>query len=132
FLGAPYFSPDGKSLFSLFTANPSSDGSLWRWDLSTGQGRQSIDFEGKKVRGASFSADGKTLAVLLIWYTWGSSRHDRVEVWDTTHARRVGSLIVRSPWMSTVALSPDGKHVAVGFQQPHLHVPAPIGIWRVD
>ena len=120
FLGSLHFSPDGTTLLAMFANDTNRQASLWAWDLSTGQGQQKIDFE-DHVRVAFYSDDGKTLAVLLISYTF--SRHDRVEVWDTTTARRLGSVKVGRPWMSTLALSPNGKHVAVGFQQPGLASP---------
>jgi WD40 repeat protein len=129
FLGSLHFSPDGTTLLALFANDTNRQASLWAWDLSTGQGQQKIDLE-DHARVAFYSDDGKTLAMLLISYTF--SRHDRVEVWNTTTASRLGSIKVGSPWMSTLALSPDGKHVAVGFQQPGLRKPAPIGIWRLE
>ena len=129
FLGSLHFSPDGTRLISIHSRNPDNRASLWIWDLSTGRPEQKIVFD-HPVRVASYSDDGQTLAVLLYWFTFG--RHDRVEVWSTASARCLGSVKVRTPWMSTLALSPDGKHVAVGFQQPRLRTPAPIGIWRVD
>lgn len=129
FLGSLHFCPDGKTLLAIFYRDSDHQPSLWAWDLSTGQAQQKIAFD-DTVRVAFYSDDGKTFAVLLISYMF--SRHDRVEVWDTTTARRLGSLTVGRPWMSTLALSPDGKHVAVGFQQPGLRKPAPIGIWRLE
>jgi hypothetical protein len=82
------------------------------------------------IRASAFSVDGKKLAVLLYWM--GFSRHDRLEVWDTTRGRRVGIYGRTPPWMWSLALSPDGKRVAVGFQIPHFRQPADIAIWRVE
>jgi len=127
YLGGLHFSADGKTLHAMDAA------SLWEWDLSSSpsntKGRKVAVFE-HEVRGAAFSADGKKLAVRLYWM--GFSRHDRMEVWDTTRGRQVGKYGRTPPWMWSLALSPDGNHVAVGFQIPHFRQPADIGIWRVE
>ncbi len=52
----------------------------------------------------SFSADGKTLAVHLLWYVF--SRSERIDIYDVARGRRTCSLSVRRPWMWSVALSP--------------------------
>jgi WD40 repeat protein len=127
-LGAPHFSPDGQTLAAIGSGQPYNIGSLWTWDVSTASLKTSASLE-HGVVSACYSADGKTLAVLLLWY--GFSRNDKVEVWNTVTGDKIGSLRVRDLWMSSLALSPDGRHLAVGFQQPHGRLPAPIGIWRV-
>jgi WD40 repeat protein len=132
-LGELHFSADGKTVHAMFHSYPTNATSLWEWDLSSsppnGQGRRVVAFE-HGIRASAFSVDGKKLAVLLYWM--GFSRHDRLEVWDTTRGRRVGIYGRTPPWMWSLALSPDGKRVAVGFQIPHFRQPADIAIWRVE
>ena len=130
FATAVHFSPDGKTLAAVVAIVARQvNHELCVWDTTTGQLKRQVGFD-HSVKNACFSADGSRLAVQLYWM--GFSRHDRVEVWDTTRGRKLGEVSVGKPWMSSIALSGDGRQLAIGFQRVGLRKPAPIGVWRVN
>jgi WD40 repeat protein len=124
------FTPDGKTIAGVcgITA-PSTSSGVWTWDVATAGAKTQLDF-GHPMHDCSFSADGKTLAVHLLWYVF--SRSERIDLYDVARGRRTCSLSVRRPWMWSVALSPDAGQLAVGFQPLAYNVPATIGTWRVE
>jgi len=136
FKGAPFtrfgpiaFYPDGKTLAAIASVQSPQTGGLCTWDVATAQVKVNVDF-GHDARGASFSADGHTVAVHLLWYMF--SRSDRIEVWDTTTGSRMCSLTDRRRYFDSIALSPDAAHLAIAYQSKGPKVPAPLTIWRID
>ncbi len=126
------FNAAGTMLTAVIAGENSQNGSVWTWDISTGQAKLSSEFDHNVNRNASFSADGRRVAVWLLWYGFG--RNERVEVWDTAAGCRLGTVESRN-YISSIALTPDGNHLAIGFQQPGgirgRAQKAPIGMWRI-
>ncbi|HEV2294706.1 MAG TPA: hypothetical protein VGR35_12705 [Tepidisphaeraceae bacterium] len=121
------FTPDGQTIAGAarIIGPPVSSG-VWTWDVATARPKVQLDF-GHNMLDCSFSADGKTLAVQLLWYV--INRHARINVYDVERGRRACSLSVRRPLMRSIALSPDASQLAVGFQPLSHRVPATIGVW---
>jgi WD40 repeat protein/tRNA A-37 threonylcarbamoyl transferase component Bud32 len=100
------FSPDGSRLVSA-----SVDQTIRIWDPTTGEPAGSFMGHRKGVDGLVFSPDGKRLA---------SAAGDEVKVWDVSIGEN--ALTLRLPKrpdqlltpLTCVAISPDGRRVAVG------------------
>lgn len=95
FLQGLDFSPDGKRL-----ATASEDGSVWVWDVVTGQVLLKLTGEGSRFR-VDFSPDGKLLA--------GTGNDSMVTVWDATTGEELYRLEGHTGPTFGVAFSPDGK-----------------------
>ncbi|MGB7161506.1 MAG: WD40 repeat domain-containing protein [Tepidisphaeraceae bacterium] len=130
YCGTLAFSADGQTLAAVASITaPAVSAALCTWDVATARPKLQVDF-GHSARDASFSADGKTLAVHLTWQVFAPSQ--RIDVYDVQRGRRTASLSIRKPYTWSLALSPDAKHLAVGFLPLTYTVPAQIGVWRID
>jgi WD40 repeat protein len=101
------FSPDGTLL-----AGGCGDGTVWLWNLATGQHIGPIHATSNArygVPGVAFSPDGKLLA--------SADADGAVRLWNTATGQPVGAPIPVAPQAGgavTVAFSPDGKLLASG------------------
>lgn len=95
-------SPDGK----LLAACGYNDHTIRLWDPAS---RKEVRvFKGHRfpIDSVAWSADGKTLASV--------SREKSLRVWDVTTGKQRWMTTIQLDWAGVVALSPDGKIVAVG------------------
>jgi WD40 repeat protein len=96
-------SPDGRYLVSGCSGryNSSSDKSLNIWDARTGQQLQSLN-DIQAVRAASFSPDGKLLAI-------SRNHHKVIELWDVASWKLSKTIAADDYWTGEMAFSPDGR-----------------------
>lgn len=106
------FSPDGLTLAG------SKDGTIYLWNVHTGELQNILTVEGKKVDSMVFSLDGLTLASTS-WVGTGQfgiapdgntyeSIHSFIDVWDTRTGTRKFNLFADS----LLGFSPDGQMLA--------------------
>ena len=105
-IGSMFFSPDGKTIFSLIGGK-----NIHLWDVATGKRKRIAEYGGI-VMYAAFSSDGKTLATAGIDHT--------IHLWDTSTGKHKESIVgyyyrnsmhLMSDY-GGIALSPDGSKVA--------------------
>jgi WD40 repeat protein len=97
-VGTVAFAPDGKRLAS-------DSNTLDVWDVDTGQVLLSIPTQAGRLRGMTFSRDGKRLASVTAF---------DATVWDATTGRQLQKMTAIHPPFHCVALSPDGRFLAAG------------------
>ncbi|MCX5406697.1 serine/threonine protein kinase [Streptomyces sp. NBC_00335] len=103
------FSPDGKTL-----AASSTDGKIWRWDLSTRQSTVTRVETPKYMQATVFSRD---LALLV------RAEENKVQLWDVGTGRSVATFTgaptgpAQEGFLHSVGLSPDGKTVAASSRE---------------
>ena len=113
------FSPDGKNLISGH-----DNGFICLWETATGkhssylyniwgeEGSVRIPAHIGEIRGLAFSADGKTFACLC------RGESDAVHLWETATGKYIQRLFLtggEENSIESIAYSPDGRTVAVGF-----------------
>lgn len=101
------FHPDGRS---LAVAGTWTGNTVFVWDLATRKPARRLSGHGSEVLSGAWRADGR----LLI--TAGSTDR-KVRLWDSSSRRpRSRALAVIPPglpWLQSIALSPEGRHLAV-------------------
>ena len=117
--GPPAFSPDGKTMAVLVDRPETS--TLWLWDIETGKnlGRFRLDLRTFGI--SMFCPDGRLLAMTL----------EGVCLLDTATGKTVRELrLAEEDWreqqLSRVALSPDGRVLALGCRSRFLNKTSPI------
>ncbi|GAB3977281.1 hypothetical protein GCM10029978_066570 [Actinoallomurus acanthiterrae] len=91
------FSPDSAHL-----ATGSHDGTVWVWDLATGEG---VSAQCEQVRSVAYSPDGTQLTVV--------EKDLTVRLWDLATGQET-TLTGHEDPVTAVAHSPNGSHVATG------------------
>jgi WD40 repeat protein len=114
---AAAFSPDSKLL-----ASGAADGTLKLWDVKAGRELRSLKGHGSQINVVAFSADGKTLAsgsgsVSLpgLDANAGLGGDASVRLWDVATGAELHRLPGEALYSGSVAFSPDGKLLAVGY-----------------
>jgi WD40 repeat protein len=105
------WAPDGKSLATVDDRRV-----VHVWDLATGQELATVDRDTAVAYRVVFLPDGKTLA-------WANDMDGSLHVWDLAGKKELLALAAKNDNPpSAVALSPDGKTIAVGGWGPKLVV----------
>jgi WD40 repeat protein len=106
-------SPDAKWLASWGYVRDSRDqdrnGIIQIWDVASEKEVRRIDIGRHRVFCATFSPDGKHLAVIL--------PERRIGIWEVATGNRVRQFAARSDTMPPLVYSPDGKTLAAGSQE---------------
>ncbi len=103
-INAVAFAPDGR------TALMGGDGVLVLWDVAGGKEIRSFAGPTGNVRSIRFLGDGQTAV---------SAGFDNVvKLWDVTTGQPIRGFDNRDTWANSVAVSPDGRLVAVGSSGP--------------
>jgi WD40 repeat protein len=101
------FHPDGRS---LAVAGTRSDHTIFVWDLATRQQPRRLSEPGTGLLTSAWRADGQILIT-------AGALDGMVRLWDLSGDRprsKALAVIPRNvPWLSGIALSPEGRHLAV-------------------
>jgi RNA polymerase sigma factor (sigma-70 family) len=121
FAGEVTFAPNGKLLAAVLRQDTAL--AVILWDAAEGQWSQILpDSEG--IDAIAFSPDGKTLL--------GAAR-DKLRVWDVATVKTIQSSDIKTGFSderwSALAISPDGKNLAISGKQDDKHV---IALWDVQ
>ena len=104
------FSADGSALWS-----GSLDGSVRRWDLSTGKQTSEIQASDLGVYGIALRPDGTQIAV-------ASNDEGRVTVWDTANSQTVSTTPIGQGQVVSLSFSSDSKTLLSGGANGTLRV----------
>jgi WD40 repeat protein len=110
------FHPDGRS---LVVAGPLKENAVFIWDLATLKLQRRLSGHGSEVLSGAWRADGRLLIT-------AGSTDGTVRLWDPSGERaRSKALAVippNVPWVHGIALSPEGRHLAVCNPNGTVHV----------
>jgi WD40 repeat protein len=110
------FHPDGRS---LVVAGTLTKNTVFIWDLATRQPPRRLTGHGSEVLSGAWRADGRLLIT-------AGSTDGTVRLWDPSGDRpRSKALPVippNVPWLHSIALSPEGRHLAVCNPDGTVHV----------
>jgi WD40 repeat protein len=88
------------------------------WDYGAGKRRLDVEVDSYSCARVALSADGKTLA------TWGVHKphpadppDGRVQFWNASNGKPLGTLIVRDAHVAAVAFPPNGRMVGVADER---------------
>lgn len=95
------FSPDGEML-----AAGSYDGTIFLWDVRTGERLRTLEEHPVEVWSVAFSPDGRTLA--------SGSEDGAVTMWDAQTGEHLRTLLGHPDGVRSVVFSPDGRWLASG------------------
>ena len=121
YVGSTTFSPGGRTLAAGFsTRGLSGEGGVVLWDAAASWrlAEDRLPVKEGRVESVAFSPDGKTLAAGYHRESPYSRGVGGVVLWDTATRRRLAEdpLPVGEGSVRSVAFSPDGKTLAVGFR----------------
>ncbi len=94
------FAPDGRTL-----ATAGEDRTVKLWDAATGREERTLSGHDTEVVIAQFARDGRRLV--------SCDRKGTVILWDPATGRQQSSFRASNPFVETMAISPDGKTLAV-------------------
>jgi WD40 repeat protein len=101
------FHPDGRS---LVVAGPLTDNNVFVWDLATRKQLRRLSGHGSEVLSGAWRADGRLLIT-------AGAIDGTVRLWDlsgdTPRVRVLPVIPPDVPWLHGIALSPEGRHLAV-------------------
>jgi WD40 repeat protein len=110
------FHPDGRS---LAVAGQLTDNTVFVWDLATRKQSRRLSGHGSEVLSGAWRADGRLLIT-------AGATDGTVRLWDLSGERpRSKSLPVvprNLEWLHSMALSPEGRHLAVCHPNGTVHV----------
>ena len=112
------FSPDGRTLAMVTTANDASKATLY--DAATGRQKATLWENVENLRCLAFSPDGRWVAIGCGQTEGGKKAnagalHGQLRLWDLKQGKEYASLIDRSSWgITALTFSPDGKTLATG------------------
>jgi hypothetical protein len=144
------FSPDGKTLATACGTQDllqfaTQKGGVKLWEVATGKGRTIFE-HGGHVTAVMFSPDGKTLAFvpgpLTDRGTLNADGEGKVRLWDVVKNQEL--TVLETPLLGkrvgSMAFSPDGKTLAVGYGMANGGLPVQRGglgydamlLWSVE
>jgi WD40 repeat protein/serine/threonine protein kinase len=101
------FHPDGRS---LVVAGELTDHTVFVWDLATRKQPRRLPGHDSEVLTGAWRADGRLLIT-------AGSLDGMVRLWDPSgdapRSRALGVIPPKVPWLYGIALSPEGRHLAV-------------------
>jgi WD40 repeat protein len=110
------FHPDGRS---LMVACQGKDHTVFVWDLATRQQPRRLSEPGSDVLTGAWRADGRLLIT-------AGTIDGTVRLWDPSNAvprsKALAVIPPNIPWLHGVALSPEGRHLAVCNPNGMVHV----------
>ncbi len=101
------FHPDGRS---LVVAGPLTENTVFVWDLATRKQPRRLSGHGSEVLSGAWRADGRLLIT-------AGSTDGTVRLWDLgggePRSKALAVIPPNLPWLHSIALSPEGRRLAV-------------------